>query len=262
MSPDDTSAEIAIKREASLAGSAWSWQVLLDGQQVGTLANGGSLAFRASPGRHAVVVGPASRMQGNRSEPFQFDADAGGRIELVTQGAMWRPRVWRSNAPSTPSANTSTADATETAGRTVEESRYEVPLGDETRVIDNSQSASTTTRVVRLTREWNRTSTVDVERATTVQGSAGLGIHAVDLKAAAERTLSKTYSASIGERETFEEEVTLTIAARTRCRVVFAWKEIRQKGIVELASGGYQARVPYEMVVGITFDQQQIDDPA
>jgi hypothetical protein len=259
---DDNSAEIVIERQASLAGSAWSWQVLLDGQKVGMLGNGGSLTFRASPGHHAVVVGPASFMQGNRSEPFQFVADAGGRIQLATQGGMWRPKVWGSGPPSTPSASTDMAGTTDAAGTTVEESRYEVPLGDEDRVIDNSQSASTITRAVRLTREWSRTCTVDVERATTVQGSAGLGIRALDLKAEAERTLSKTYSASLDQRETFEEDVTLTINAHTRCRVIFSWKEIRQKGIVELASGGSRVRIPYEMVVGVTFDQQQIDGPA
>jgi hypothetical protein len=63
-------------------------------------------------------------------------------------------------------------------------------------------------------------------------------------------------------RETFEEEVTLNVAPRTRCRVIFSWKEIRQKGVVQLASGGFQARIPYEVVAGITFDQQQIDDQA
>lgn len=236
-------------------GSAWSWQVLLDGQNVGTLGNGGTLAFRASPGNHAVVVGPASRMQGNRSEPFQFNADAGGHLELVTHATMRRPKVWRSGTPAM--APTST-DASATV---VEGSRHEVPMGDETRVIDNSQSGSTTTRVVRLTREWTRTCAIDVERATTTQGSAGIGIRALDLKAAAEHTLRRTYSDSTGERETFEEEVTLNIAPRTRCRVVFSWKEIRQKGIVQIARGGSDVQIPFEVVVGITFDQQQIDEP-
>lgn len=93
---DGDSAEIVINRETSYAGSAWSWQVLLDGQNIGMLANGGSFTFQASPGHHAIVVGPASRLQGNRSEEFHFDADAGERIELGTRGAVWRPRLWRS----------------------------------------------------------------------------------------------------------------------------------------------------------------------
>lgn len=99
-------------------------------------------------------------------------------------------------------------------------------------------------------------------RATTTLGSGGINLHVVDLKVAAQRTLSTTYSEGARERETFEEQVTLNVAPRTRCTVVFSWKEIRQRGVVRLTSGGSQVRIPYEVVVGITFDQQQIDDQA
>ena len=121
------------------------------------------------------------------------------------------------------------------------------------------ESGSSTTRVVRLSREWSRTCTVDVEHATTEHGSAGLGLHLLDLKVEAERTLSKTYSTSSEERETFEEEVTLNIHPHTRSEIVFSWKEIRQKGAIQLAGEGLDVRFPYEAVVGLTFDQQQID---
>jgi hypothetical protein len=116
-------------------------------------------------------------------------------------------------------------------------------------------------RVVRLTREWARTCTVDVEHITTVHASAGLGIHVLDLKAEAERTLGKTYTATTEERETFAEEVTLNIAPHTKSTIVFSWKEIRQKGVVQVVESGLEVRIPYEVVVGVTFDQQQIDAP-
>lgn len=132
-------------------------------------------------------------------------------------------------------------------------------MGDETRTVDNSKSGSSTQRVVRLSREWSRTCAVNVEHATTASGSAGLGIHLLDLKIEAEHTLSKTYSATSEERETFEEEVTLNIGPHTRSEIVFSWKEIRQKGVVQLAGEGVDVRIPYEAVVGLTFDQQQID---
>lgn len=249
-------AEIVIKRKVvALDVLQQLWQVLLDGQDVGRLASGGSLTFRVSPGSHAVLVGPPNRT-GIRGSPFQFDADAGERIELVTQATGWGYSVWCSAVSAMPRAGTGVA------GTVVEGSRYEVPLGDEVRVVDNSRSASATTRVVRLKREWTRMSAVDMERASTTQGSAGIGLRVLELKAAAERTLSETYSERTEKRETFEEEVTLNIAPRTRCRVVFSWKEIRQKGVVQLANGSSQVRIPYEVVVGITFDQQQIDDQA
>lgn len=250
MPADDISSEIVIRRETYAQGRG-SWRVRLDGQNVGRLANGESLALRASPGSHTLVVGSAINFSG----PFQFDAEAGGRIELAVQFTR-AIGFWCSAASAVPRSGT------DVAGTVAEEARYEVPLGDEAFVIDNSQSAAATTRVVRLTREWTRTSEVDIERATTTQRSVGIAMRVLDLKAAAEHTLNEKYSVTTGERKTFEEEVTLNVAPHTRCRVIFSWKEIRQKGVVLLASGGSQVRIPYEIAVRITFDQQQIDDEA
>jgi hypothetical protein len=248
-------AEIVIEREASADLSMVSWRVLLDGHDVGRLANGKSLVLRVPPGSHALVAGPANRISGRLSVPFQFHAHAGGRIELVTQAAAHALGVWCS-AVSAQGAGTGVAVAAE------EGPQYELPLGDEVRVIDNSKSSSATTRIVRLTREWTRTTAVDLERATTIQGSAEVNLRILDLKAETERALTEKYSRTINESNTFEEQVTLNVAPRTRCRVIFSWKEIRQKGVVQLAGGDSQVRIPYEVVVGITFDQQQIDDQA
>jgi hypothetical protein len=194
-------------------------------------------------------------------------------LEKTTASASWRRAMdWKpksaenSPVPSQP-VTTVPAQPTGTAPRpparitskVLEGSRFEVAMGDETRTIDNSKSGSSTTRVVRLSREWSRTCTVDVEHATTGHGSAGLGLHLLDLKVEAEHTLRKTYSTSAEERETFEEEVTLNIGPRTRSEIVFSWKEIRQKGVVQLAGEDLDVRIPYEAVVGLTFDQQQID---
>lgn len=162
---------------------------------------------------------------------------------------MWRPKIWQPGMQqSSPVRSEPTGTASRppmaTTATVIEGSRYEVPLGNETRTIDNSKSASSTTRVVRVTREWTRTCTVDIEHATTVHGSAGLGIQVLDLKVEAERTLSKTYSSTAEERETFEEEVTLNIAQHTRSKIVFSWKEIRQKGSVQIAGERFEARIP------------------
>lgn len=252
MSADDVSSEVVIKR--SRASAVWSkwWPVLLDGHDIGRLANGESLAFRAAPGPHAVVVGPTSAAR-TRSAPFRFHARAGERIELVT-GYTQTLSVWCS------AVSAVLQEGTGVEVTVAEGLRYEVPLGDEVRIMDNSKSASATTRVVRLAREWTRTSAVDVERATSIGGSAEVNLHILDLKAQAERTLTEKYSLTIDEHKTFEEEVTLNVASRTRCRIIFSWKEIRQKGTVQLTSGGSQVRIPYEIITGITFDQQQIDD--
>lgn len=92
-----------------------------------------------------------------------------------------------------------------------------------------------------------------------VGGDAGLDIHFLSLKTEAERALREEYSITTGERETYEEEVTLEIAPHTRSEILFSWKEIRQQGIIKLTAGSYEARIPFEIVVGLTFDQRQVD---
>jgi hypothetical protein len=293
VSPDINSAQVVITRERAWSGSLWPWTVWLDGEKVGTVSVGGSLTVRASPGQHDMVVSPPGLGSFSvRSEPFRFHAEAGDRVDLVAQASLMsgRPRIshrgvadsqlpladrlqqsgprrqksWspdrRSNAP-TPYAPTVPAPSPQAplTGRLIEGSRYEVQLGKETRTIDNSKSSSSTIRVVRLTREWAKTCTLDLEHDMTVRGSAGLSIHVLNLKAEAERLVKNTYSVTSEERETFAEEVTLNIAQYTKSEIVFLWKEIRQKGIAQISGANFEAQIPYEIVVGLTFDQQQVD---
>jgi hypothetical protein len=257
---DVNSAEVIIKRSRNPVASGVIWGVLLDGQEVGTLRVGGSLTVHAVPGEHTVVIRGGFGPKGS-SLPFSFSAVAGERVGLTTT-ASWggKPKVRRSDLRPTQSESGKVAASSAHITTTiVEGSRYEIPLGDEERVIDNSMSASTTVRVVRLTREWARTCLVDVEHITTVHGSAAAGFSVLDLKAEAEHTLSKTYSTTTEERETFAEEVTLNISAHTKSKILFSWKEIRQKGVVQVMGAGFESRIPYELVAGVTFDQQQID---
>jgi hypothetical protein len=97
-----------------------------------------------------------------------------------------------------------------------------------------------------------------MERAMTVTGSVAVSAFAA-LKAEAERTLTKHYSASVEDRRSFEEEVTLTIGAGIRSEIVFSWKEIRQGGTLVLRSDETAVEIPFEVVVGVTFDQRQVD---
>ena len=294
MPTNANSAQVMVNRQSALTGALYCWTVWVDGQKAGAVANGRSLTLDIAPGRHTIVIG-LSVAFGGRSEPFGFDVEPGARIDLVTKPSMTgRPRIWRSDAapgksgltdlldraagspkwqramdllpkspgnPAVPGGPATAAPGPPAAitSKLMEGSRYEVAMGDEARTIDNSMSTSPTQRVVRLSREWSRTCAVDVEHATMAHGSAGLGIHLLDLRAEAERTVRKTYSASSGERETFEEEVTLNIGAHTRSKIVFSWKEIRQQGVVQLLGEDIEVRIPYEAVVGLTFDQQQID---
>jgi len=286
------SARVVVNRQSAFTNALLSWAVWIDGQKAGTVASGASLTVEVMPGRHTITIAVPL---GYRSEPFAFDVEPGARMDLVTRPSVTgRPKIWRESAaparsglaellgrttePASwrravdrlakysgnspiPGQPTTTAPRppTRITSKVEEGSRFEVAMGDETRTIDNSKSDSSTTRVVRLSREWSRTCTVNAEQAMTEHGSAGLGLHLLDLKVEAERTLSKTYSTSSEERETFEEEVTLNIGPRIRSEIVFSWKEIRQKGVIQITGEGLDVRFPYEAVVGLTFDQQQID---
>jgi|ERR1700733_8253855 len=144
-------------------------------------------------------------------------------------------------------------------GDVIEESRYQVAIGDEKRTIDNSKSSSSTTRKVRLERGWAREYVIDVERTTDIRGSASFGIHALDMKLEAERVLRQKYSISTEERKVFEEEVTLNVNPYTRSEITFTWTEIREQGFVHFTTERSEVRVPYEITIGLTLDQRQVD---
>ena len=128
-------------------------------------------------------------------------------------------------------------------------------------MVNNSQCSSPTTRKVRLTREWTRTYTVDVEDIRIVHGSARLGVHVTTLSLAAERTLQKNTRPVSGNGKPLRREVTLNVAPHTKSEIIFSWNEIRKKGFVHVVTERSEAWVPYDVVVGLTFDQQQIDAP-
>lgn len=290
--PSAPASSIVVERPWAWSWAASSMTVLVDDEPSGTVESGKSVTIPVAPGQHSVVVCPnkiARSLYGSLedSHPFAVDLAPGETARIVVRfGMMGKPSLALSEAPGqavpgegassagepAPPVSPQTATAPTAVSTTgavpqpgtvrytvVEAAREETSLGDEPRTIDNSQSSSPTSRVVRLTREWSRTYTVEVERATTLSGSLDLAIHVLDLKGGAERTLTTTYSASGEQQETFEEEVTINVAAHTRSVVVFSWKEIRQHGVVRAEAPGYSVEIPYEVVVGITFDQRQVD---
>jgi hypothetical protein len=276
MSSDPGQALVIINRKKEIWGFQSTWAVFVDQHNIGELWRRNSLTFHVLPGPHIITISspklvvPIDGIPPKGiiwSEPFPFNAQAGEKIELLAKatGYSGRPKVWsRVERPDMPLDIEATVNASGPAMpatyTVIEGSRYEVPLGEETRIIDNSRSSSSTLRVVRLVREWVRTFSVDVTNITTIRGSTGLDIHVVNLKAEAEHALNRRYSNVTEERETFAEEVTLNILEHTKSRIVFSWKEIRQKGIVQARGSNFEMHIPYEIVVGVTFDQQQIDD--
>lgn len=272
MSPDANSAQVTIRRKRVWTGSLLPWSVWLDGKEVGKLRVGRSLAIATSPGPHTITVRQPTlgKLSG---ESFVFDAKADERIELVTQASIsgetkvWHRGLPRSESPTVliptrPVSRQRPARAKTlgpTTSKIIEGTRYEVHLGKDTRIIDNSKSVSSTTRTQSLKREWIKTYSLDAEHHKVIRGTAGLDFHFLTLRAEAERTLKNAYSVTSVQREAFEEKVTLNIAGHTRSEVSFFWKEIRQKGTVRISGMDFEVEIPYEAVVGLTFDQEQVD---
>jgi hypothetical protein len=204
MSPDPDQALVTIKRKSEIWGAQYPWMVFVDDHNLEELRYRRTLTFYASPGAHTVticspklvvpivLVPPIGVIW---SEPFSFSAQAGERIELLARatGYSGRPKVWRrvdrSNLirqagfpplgnlpPSVPSQLPVRGEAIASASglamaatyTVIEGSRYEIPLGEETRIVDNSRSSSSALRVVRLVREWTRTCSLEVTDTTTV----------------------------------------------------------------------------------------------
>lgn len=159
--------------------------------------------------------------------------------------------------------NVSISSSTQVVGvlDVVEVDRIEEPLGDEIRTIDNSASDITVTRVLRATKDWMQSYSVDAEQ-TKVTGQ-GLEIGSKEIgsfKASAEDTLRRKYSLSNEVRQTFSEEIGLTVPARTKIRLTIQWKRIWQRGYVRIQHEPDRIiEVPFQMAVGLTFDQSQVD---
>jgi hypothetical protein len=144
---------------------------------------------------------------------------------------------------------------------TIELGRSEEPLGAERRKIDNSRSATSSVRRLRAQRTWSRKSEILFEKATKGSGSAGLNIYGVGaLKAAAEKSFRESLTLSGEEQQTFEEGIEVTVPARTTVEVFLHWKAIWQEGLLAIEMGdGETYKIPYRIMVGMTFDQENCD---
>jgi hypothetical protein len=144
----------------------------------------------------------------------------------------------------------------------VETQRIEEPLGEERRVIDNSHSNAAVQRKMTVSKQWSQRIAIDEETATAVKGEAGAKVF-VNLKLEAERRIQEKYSTSTEIRKTYSEEVVITVPARTRIEMVFAWKQVWQCGIIRVhARDGSIAELPYRLCLEATFDQKQVQTPA
>lgn len=152
----------------------------------------------------------------------------------------------------------------------------DVVIAKEKREIDNSASDSVVQRQFRIERKWKATCTIEEEHIqtsiTTVETATIKGrltdLPVIDgLRASASRK-AKSLSTTLREKFTrtesvehiHEETVTITVPPRSHTTLYFNWKHQVSSGKLLLIDQ-FKNRIsaPFTVIVGMTFDQIQID---
>jgi hypothetical protein len=140
-----------------------------------------------------------------------------------------------------------------------ETGRSEYPLGTEERRIDNSANGSEVTRSIKATKRW--TQSCQIEREHSQANRLGGDLKMFDLvtvSSQAETTVRKKYAISSDVEQTFEEQITLTVPKSTSVLLRMDWKKIVQHGYIRFRNQhGQIVDIPYQVDVGVTFDQRQ-----
>lgn len=139
--------------------------------------------------------------------------------------------------------------------------RSEEPLGEDQRVIDNLNSSIQVSREFTVSKEWSKSYTLGYEQTNTSRGEIGFNLlNQVNFKLSIEEALKAQYGISEQATRTYSEKVSLEVPARTKIHVLFKWKRIWQHGFISFRSTeGQIIQIPFQIVVGLTFDQIQTD---
>jgi len=139
--------------------------------------------------------------------------------------------------------------------------RSEEEIGSEQRVIDNSKSSIELERRFTVSKDWVQTVSFEEETGKTSGAEISVGISEVaDIKASAEQELKNRYTQTEQTRQTYAEEIILKVPGKTKLIVEFNWKRIWQHGnIIIHNDAGEVINLPFKVIVGVTFDQTQID---
>ncbi len=140
--------------------------------------------------------------------------------------------------------------------------RSEQPLGSDERVIDNSKSSVHLTRNLRLQKEWSKSYRIEYERAYRERTTTDHKVtEYLGTRRTAEKLLRTKYGIAERERQQYEEMIALKVAPYKKVRLCLQWKQIMQNGVIVLGDQhGEQANVPFSVVIGLTFDQAQLDE--
>lgn len=144
----------------------------------------------------------------------------------------------------------------------VETHRSEESLGIDQRLIDNSKSSTTISRRFSVSKEWAKTYSIECENSITKGAELNLGLNEISsIKLASDDAVRKQYSIASEERENYEEGIEVEVPAHTKLCISFHWKRIWQHGFIRFRNDdNLEFQVPFQIVVGVTFDQAQIDE--
>jgi hypothetical protein len=83
----------------------------------------------------------------------------------------------------------------------------------------------------------------------------------ISVKSSFADSVRKKFSISEESQETYAEQVELDVPAATHLTVYFQWKRIWQCGFIQFRNQNNEEwQVPFRVAVGVTFDQQQVDE--
>ncbi len=193
----------------------------------------------------------------------KFYASDGRKLALLAYGAL------RAESLGCPSCGyrwkkydkTSAAPAVSSEIRIVETERSEEFFGENRRVIDNLGSSPPLTRSFSFSKEWSRTIHLEVERANSDGAELTLGAKdTAALRLNSEEKLRRTYSVSEDAKGTSSEDVSCQVQARQKLIVAVRWKRIWQHGFVWMTRDDITLKIPFHVVVGVTFDQRQTEE--
>ncbi len=145
----------------------------------------------------------------------------------------------------------------------IETHRSQEEFGTEQRRIDNSKSIIELERRLTIIKEWSKSVVMEREDAQKAGVELNIGVNeAASIKAAAEKAIKSKYTVSENTKETYEDSLLLKVPSKTNLLLVLNWKRIWQHGIIRIFDqDGTVHEVPFKTVVGVSFDQTQVDEP-
>ncbi|GAB1541961.1 hypothetical protein NUACC21_46340 [Scytonema sp. NUACC21] len=148
----------------------------------------------------------------------------------------------------------------------LETEKVEEFWGAEQRLVNNSNGATNLIRKFAISKEWSQSYTIEYEN-TTICGTEGrinlqnFNLNLDNFKLTAQNNLKEKYSISESSKQTYGEEIVIQIPPYTKLRVFFQWKRLWQHGLIKFKDDkSSEFEVPFRVVIGITFDQMQVDE--